>query len=255
MADCHHQITDNILNLDSISLIWLLFMTGLAGSVTHCIGMCGPIAMAQLNIKLMRLAPDKLKESEKLKAALLFPYYFGKATTYALLASFAFLFSTALSEIRVIHYLASILLTLTAFFFIFSAFSHSKAFTPLFESGITKKFQLFLANKTRHLYLEPRGIKGYGLGMVLGLLPCGLVYATAVTAISSASNIFILAFAMLAFGLATIPGLYLSAYAGSMIFKKANKLFALFYSVVMLLNAGFLLYYALKQLKLAGFAA
>jgi len=255
MTDCHYPIADSLLNLDSISLIWLLFMTGLAGSVTHCIGMCGPIAMAQLNIKLMRLAPDKLKESERLKAALLFPYYFGKATTYALLACVAYLFSTALSEIRFIHYLGSVLLALTAIFFIFSAFSHSKAFTPLFESGITKKFQLLLANKTRHLYLEPRGIKGYGLGMVLGLLPCGLVYATAVTAIFSASNIFVLVFAMLAFGLATIPGLYISAYAGSMIFKKANRFFTLFYSAIMLLNAGFLLYYALKQLKLAGFAA
>jgi hypothetical protein len=256
MTGCHHNlIAENILTLDSMSLIWLLFITGIAGSLSHCIGMCGPIAMAQLNVKLMRLPPGKLKETEKLKIALLLPYYFGKATTYTLLAIIAYLFSTALSDIHFIHYLGAILLALTAIFFIISAFSNTRAFTHLLDSSITRKFQLLLANKTRHLYLQPYGIKGYTLGMVLGLLPCGLVYAAVVTAISSANNIFSMALAVFAFGLATVPGLYISAYAGTMVLRKSSKMFTIFYTAIMLLNAGLLLYYAFKQLRLAGFAS
>src|SRR3954467_6037849 len=104
MHTCHHHHQELIdlgvlSNLDSLALIVTLFLMGLVGSFTHCIGMCGPIAVAQMSLRLINLSDKKVTQKEKLKCAVTVPYYIGKAISYAILGLVVYLFSKQLSEI------------------------------------------------------------------------------------------------------------------------------------------------------------
>lgn len=251
MSDCHHQTVAAVANLDFSSLLWLLFVTGMAGSFTHCIAMCGPIAMAQLNIRLMKLSPAQITEKERIKAAVLLPYYIGKAVTYSVLTLLAYGVATNIAQIPYVHYIASLILGLTAVFFLSLALNKSGSFLSFFENAVTRKFQFLISHQTKKLHFEPYGFKGFVLGMILGLIPCGLVYGSIVLAIDSAQHWSHAMAAMFVFGIATVPGLFLSAYAGTIVFKTYRRLFKFFYVLTMLFNSGLLFFYAYKQIKYA----
>ena len=69
---CHHShesqnvfvqyiLDSDILGISGISIICAMFIYGIIGSFTHCIGMCGPIALGQMNMRLMHFykLPEK----------------------------------------------------------------------------------------------------------------------------------------------------------------------------------------------------
>jgi hypothetical protein len=257
MAGCHHGhaptndtlsnadiLLNNLgINFDGAGLIVTLFLMGLAASFTHCLSMCGPIAVAQMSLRLMHLPKEKMTEFNKFKCALSLPYYLGKASTYSLLAVIGLKASEALTDIPYIKYITVILLVMTALIFIragikrtFEAFSIGLPFK--------KKLDNFITNKFTSLGLNPFGFKGFLMGMVLGLLPCGIVYASMVTIISSTSNYFIAAIAMFMFGIATTPGLLLVSYVGEQLIYRNKKLFNILFTILMFFNAYLLLYYA-----------
>ncbi|AEI89452.1 hypothetical protein midi_01176 [Candidatus Midichloria mitochondrii IricVA] len=55
-----------------------MFVTGIVGSFTHCIGMCGPIAISQMSMRLMNLPKEKMTQKNKVLCAASIPYYIGK---------------------------------------------------------------------------------------------------------------------------------------------------------------------------------
>jgi sulfite exporter TauE/SafE len=84
-------------------------------------------------------------------------------------------------------------------------------------------------------------------GMILGLIPCGLVISSVITAASYSSSGIAAFTLMFLFGLSTIPALFSITYFGSFFLSlKETKIFKLLFSIAMLLNAYYVLGYALK---------
>ncbi|MBN2752832.1 MAG: sulfite exporter TauE/SafE family protein, partial [Rhodospirillaceae bacterium] len=57
------------------NLIVALFLTGLLGSVTHCVGMCGPFVVAQAACRLEGIPATEMREWHRLKGGILVPYH------------------------------------------------------------------------------------------------------------------------------------------------------------------------------------
>jgi uncharacterized protein len=71
------------------TLLTSLFVVGLLGSISHCVGMCGPFVLGQLVARLEATPVARLHEFRRLTGAALAPYHLGRITTYGLLGSMA----------------------------------------------------------------------------------------------------------------------------------------------------------------------
>lgn len=204
-AQCFHDITL------SHGLVLSLFLAGLVGSFTHCAGMCSPFILAQT---------DNNPKIHKLGAALLLPYHLGRITTYVVLAilissliNMAFVFS----DIKTL--IAVPMLVLAAVIFLISAFPGLSAIFPWatrIQIAVPYKFMTRLSSR---LMTNPNILKRYGLGILLGFMPCGLVIS-ALLASATASNVLHAALTMMAFGLGTMPALVLVAFGGQALKSK-----------------------------------
>ena len=176
------------------SIITIAFL----GSFGHCIGMCGGIIIAYSSTKI----DDDWKRSKQITSHLL--YSFGRVTTYIILgAIFGYLGGVAMFN----NLANGILLILAAIFMILSGLSllGKIRFLTLIEHSLSSSqwykqtFKALLHQETLFSF--------YILGMLNGLLPCGLVYFFTVTAASTGSA-FYGAFVMFIFGVSTIPALF-----------------------------------------------
>jgi len=197
-------------------------LLGLLGSV-HCIGMCGPIALA---LPLQR---------EKTKTLLsgIFIYNFGRALTYSILGALSGLAGNVVQWAagqQTLSITAGILILLTLLAGLFG--KHLKISSPLTKgfSWIRKAFgKLFKRQRPDALLL---------IGMLNGLLPCGLVYAGLAGA-AATGNFLNGALFMFVFGLGTIPVLFSLSFAGSKISfsmrEKMRKAVPVFVGIMALL--------------------
>src|SRR3954469_3330054 len=71
------------------SLLGGLFLAGAAGSVAHCVPMCGGFVLGQAADRMGRLQAGEMCEWRRLRGGLLLPYHFGRLTTYAALGALA----------------------------------------------------------------------------------------------------------------------------------------------------------------------
>ena len=244
MSCCNQSITmiDYGLNHSSFGLLINLFITGLVGSFTHCISMCGPIAIGQMSMRLMHLSKDKMSQQNKFLCAASIPYYIGKSISYVVLAISWFYLTSLVSGNQIAKLLGAAIMVLAALFFTASAFSINFSFIPQLNNfKVVKIFTNKLTELAKFYSSNPFGVNGWILGILLGFIPCGLVYASIATAISYSKNALIIGFAMLLFGLGTIPVLFLVAYLGENLLIQWRKLFTITYFFSMLLNAYLLL--------------
>jgi sulfite exporter TauE/SafE len=186
--------------------IWLLpalLLAGLSGSVVHCAGMCGPFVLGQAADRMARLPAGRMCESARLRSGLLLPYHAGRIATYTALGTAAGVLGAA----RMPPAVPALLLTLAAAAFLLLALGRAQ---PRLVAGLAPA----LAGGGGLFALAgPAGrLGGLPLGLALGFLPCGMVYA-ALAAAASAGPVMGGA-AMLAFGLGTVPGLVAVAVLG-----------------------------------------
>ncbi len=177
-----------------LSIITIAFL----GSFGHCIGMCGGIIIAYSSTKI----ESDWNKSKQVLAHLL--YSSGRITTYVVLgAMFGYLGGVAMFN----NLANGSLLILAGIFMFLSGLSllGKIKFLTLIEHTLSsskwyqKNFKELLRNQTLFSF--------YLLGMLNGLLPCGLVYFFTVTAASTGSA-FYGALVMLIFGLSTVPALF-----------------------------------------------
>lgn len=199
------------------SLIFTMFLAGLIGSVTHCAGMCGPLVAAQ-SIELA--AARKLDQGQawrRLAGGALLPYQFGRTTTYMMLGSLAALPVSAGSERLSFTWLSPLLLWAAAAIFLWQGLVKLDAIPAGFAgrvsaagtftrspAGAELGIMRLLREATRTLMRNPTGVRGYVLGILLGFLPCGLLYGALIAAAGS-GDALAATFAMLAFALGTFP--------------------------------------------------
>lgn len=255
MCECHHHTQHagsmlsttgfDFLAMGEWGIVLALFVTGFLGSFTHCIGMCGPFALSISEMRLMSLGRGKLQQRQKLKALFATPYYLGKAVTYTLLGALFYLASEILKNIPGINYVAFVLLSFVVAAFVMMGVNASVNLGG--NLGLKFTWLIKVIEKQTKAIGSQFGIRGFATGMVLGLIPCGLVVASIAQAASYASNLPIMMLAVFAFGIATIPGLFLVALFGGVVLSSSSKkIFQILYALVMFYNAYILVVYALK---------
>jgi sulfite exporter TauE/SafE len=170
-------------------MFWTAFTIGLFGSL-HCIGMCGPIALAM---------PLQGKSRWQLMTNSLL-YNLGRVVTYTIFGVFIGIIGegivfAGLQKILSILTGVSILLVL-----IFSINIEKKvnAF-PIFQSLYFK-----LKIKLSQILKKGSNWTTLSVGLLNGLLPCGLVYLAMAGALS-AGALWQSSLYMFSFGLGTIP--------------------------------------------------
>ncbi|MCD8496723.1 MAG: sulfite exporter TauE/SafE family protein [Alphaproteobacteria bacterium] len=199
IAQCLHDVST------SYGLPLSLFLAGLVGGFTHCAGMCAPFVLAQTSDN---------PQLNRLSSSLLLPYHLGRMTTYVALAilvssliNLAFLFS----DLKIL--ISVPLLMLAGVMFLVTAFPRFGMIFP-WTAGIRLSLPYrFISKALGRLGNNPNSMKRYGMGVLLGFMPCGLVLAALMASASAPSPIYAGA-AMAAFTLGTIPALVAVAWAG-----------------------------------------
>ena len=222
------------------SLFATLLVGGLVGGVTHCAGMCGPFVLSQVATRLDEVPLREISPLTRLCGAALLPYHAGRLTTYALLGLAAALFSARFRSLPWFGTFSAVLLATAGLIFLISAlpFLGKSIIPPLF----TKTSESLKINWSvvfpplRRLFANPHGFRGYCLGIALGLLPCGLVYA-ALLSVASRGDPLTAILGMILFGLGTIPSLIGVGVGGHLAFHKFRKVLRLVFPLLMLMNS------------------
>ncbi len=165
----------------------IAFMTGLAGSF-HCVGMCGPIALA--------LPVGKLSFFRATLSRIL--YNLGRILTYSTLGS-AFGYFGSSFFVAGFQQQLSIFMGLLIFLFIFP--NRIVAWSPF------QKITHSLTNSFRKVFPIQSPLGFLILGILNGLLPCGLVYVALAGAAASSTPVQGAIF-MALFGLGTAPMMF-----------------------------------------------
>lgn len=181
--------------------IYTGFIIGLLGSF-HCIGMCGPIALA---------LPVSSSFRYKFYSGRLL-YNIGRALTYGI---FGLIFGLLGSRINLfgLQKWASIL---TGIVILISVFLPSSAKKRLIETSIFSSIAVKLKIYFGKLFKQTSLISLFLIGLLNGFLPCGFVYVGLGGALSTGSAISGMLF-MIMFGLGTLPLMFITSIAGNFV--------------------------------------
>ena len=183
--------------MNDIDLI-IILSTAFLGSVGHCIGMCGGIVVAYSSSKIDQSAPWSRQTLSHLA------YNLGRVTTYTILGA---LFGLVGKVIAFTPTTKGVLFVLTGILMILAGasllgnfkFLNSAEYAVSKQGWFQRTFKTLIHSKSLSSF--------YLLGMLNGIIPCGLVYSFAIFAASTASPLWG-ALVMATFGLATIPALF-----------------------------------------------
>ncbi|GIT97427.1 sulfite exporter TauE/SafE family protein [Sulfurovum sp. TSL1] len=183
--------------MGNIDLI-IILTTAFLGSVGHCIGMCGGIVVAYSSTKIDQ------RTSYLQQTAAHLAYNFGRVTTYAILGA---LFGYVGQVVAFTPTTKGILFLITGMLMILAGLSliGNLKFLNSAEWSVSK--YAWYQNSFRALMSDKSYLSFYLLGLLNGIIPCGLVYSFAIFAASTADPISG-ALVMATFGLATIPALF-----------------------------------------------
>ncbi len=182
--------------MENIDLI-IILTTAFLGGVGHCIGMCGGIVVAYSSTKIDQTSSYIQQTASHLA------YNFGRVTTYAILGA---IFGFVGQVVAFTPTTKGVLFLITGVLMILAGLSliGNIKFLNSAEWSVSK--YSWYQNTFRSLMTSKSYKSFYLLGMLNGIIPCGLVYSFAIFAASTASPLYG-ALVMALFGLATIPAL------------------------------------------------
>ena len=177
--------------MTTIEIITSAFIMGAVGSL-HCIGMCGPLAMA--------LPFTHRNGSGRLLGSAL--YNLGRITTYSVLGlglglAGQSLFSSEWQQILSI--------TLGALIFLYLLTPKKHKASSLFTTWAGSPF-IRLRTALGKLFHSPKYTSLFTIGILNGLLPCGLIYLAISSSLLTGSAVKGSLF-MFCFGLGTFPAM------------------------------------------------
>ncbi len=242
LATCHVALGD--LAAEDGGLLISLFLAGLAGGFTHCVGMCGPFVLAQTTARLEAVPAARMSEWHRLSGAALVPYHLGRLTTYVLLGAVLAGVAGRVAGRDWLDLLSAALLLLAAGLFLGYAVPRLRLALPG-GARLEGWWSDRVGRLARPLFRDPVGWRGYSLGVALGFIPCGLLYG-ALAAAASGAAVLTGAAAMAAFGLGTVPSLLVIGLVGRVAAARFRGAMALAVPVLMVLNAGVLVYLAAR---------
>lgn len=195
-----------------------LIMGGI-GSV-HCIGMCGPLALS--------LPVVSNNHASRFFSTLL--YNTGRVVTYAILGAIFGMIGMSFAFFGYQQWL-SIILGVTILLFLMLPKTNS-----VFKNNHVVVFFNNLRSKLGQLFARKNYQSVFFIGLMNGLLPCGLVYMAIAAAVSTASVAKSSLF-MAAFGMGTLPVMWSIAFFGGFINMNVRRNIKRLYPYVMVLVA------------------
>jgi sulfite exporter TauE/SafE len=224
-----------------------LLLAGLAGSPMHCVPMCGPFVLGQVADRMAQVPAVRLCELQRIRGGVLLPYHLGRIATYAGLGAVAAAMGATLSRLPWLGRLSGLLLLIAALLFLGQALRRLVPGLHALLPAATVApvgFVRLIARATGRVD-RSSGRGGLLLGLALGFLPCGFLYA-ALTAASASGGPVMGALAMAAFGLGTVPSLAAVGIAGHAAGRRWQRVITWAAPAVMLLNAGLLAVLAVR---------
>jgi sulfite exporter TauE/SafE len=179
-------------------LILAAFTMGLLGSF-HCVGMCGPLALS------LPLKDDSVWS--KFSGGLL--YNLGRIVTYSLFGLLFGIIGKSVALFGFQQWLSIILGILIIFFVILP-----KKVSSFNNNNFVLKYFGKLRSSIGKLFSQKNYSSLFSIGLLNGLLPCGLVYMAAAGAVATGdimNSIFFMAF----FGLGTLPMMWSITFFGN----------------------------------------
>lgn len=175
------------------------FVMGAVGSL-HCIGMCGPLALS--------LPIGHRTGSGRAFGGLL--YNAGRISTYAVLGLILGLAGQTLFSTR---WQSALSLTLGGLIFLYLLVPTRYKASSLFVSWTNKPF-VKLRTALGRLFHSPKYTSLFSIGVLNGLLPCGMIYlalsSSLLAGTAAKGSLF-----MLFFGLGTFPAMLGAVFFGS----------------------------------------
>jgi sulfite exporter TauE/SafE len=181
-------------------LIIAAFTMGLLGSF-HCIGMCGPLALS------LPLSND----SNWAKFSGAFLYNAGRVVTYS---TFGLLFGMLGKTVAIFGFQQWFSVLLGSLIIIFIVLPKRTA--SFNSNNNVLRFFGKIRSALGHLFLKQNSSSLFAIGLLNGLLPCGLVYIAAAGAMAT-GNILSSVLFMAFFGLGTLPLMWTVAFFGNYI--------------------------------------
>jgi len=219
-------------------LILMGFTTGLLGA-GHCIGMCGGLVGA--------LSLTATGQPGGWSFHLL--YNAGRVVTYTLIGALVGWLGSALAYTDRFHEVTRALLLTSDLFIILIGLGTAGLFGGMNIASLDFRGPLkTMTAAVQRLRQLPPWLAALPLGLLFGLLPCGYLYAVAISAAQSADPLLGAA-TMFAFGLGTAPALLLFGGATQWLGNKARTWMLRFAG---LLVAGMGVVNLVRHLKLMG---
>ncbi|MEH0158514.1 sulfite exporter TauE/SafE family protein [Limibacter armeniacum] len=212
-------------------MLWTAFILGFVGSF-HCLGMCGPIAMA------MQGKQGNHNHWHTVLERLL--YNLGRSVTYALLGGIAGLLGKSL--VWLIGYQVYIAAILGVMLLLVGLFSVNPE-TFLMKIPVLGSWFGVVRKQLGKLLREAGLHNFFTIGLLNGFLPCGLVYMALVNAVAIGSMTQGMSY-MLMFGIGTMPLMLSAALAGQFVSMNFRNHVKRLYPYVFVLMGGLLIFRA-----------
>lgn len=195
------QFEELIRNWSFLSVPLAVFVASILGS-THCVTMCGPIAITVNN-----------------SSGYMSLYHIGRLISYLTLGTLAGLLGEAFLSNN-FPLISTISIALISIFFIYTGYKLVIG-KPL-EFLPSKTIASLISKPAKWSLSQRRPVKSLTLGIVNGFLPCGWVYIFVIGAVATKSPLYS-AGILFIFWLGTVPALSAFPYVYKKTFKRAPR--------------------------------
>lgn len=212
-------------------MFWTAFTIGLFGSL-HCVGMCGPIALA---------LPHTEGHSRWIGAWRVLLYNLGRTATYVVLGLLVGMVGQGIALSGLQKWLSLAMGILLLVIALFSLPVESR----LLRMPLLNRWYLLIKSGLARSLRSRSESAFFRIGLLNGFLPCGLVYLAIVGAVTYGSTLGGMQY-MLFFGLGTIPLMLLTALAGQVIGLRTRRRLQMLQPVLLVALAVLLIWRGLQ---------
>ncbi|MFV0159211.1 sulfite exporter TauE/SafE family protein [Empedobacter falsenii] len=190
-----------------LTIVIIALSIGLTSSL-HCVGMCGSIALSL-----------GLESQDKLKFTLRnLTYQLGRVTTYTILGAILGLIGESFTFVGLQNYLSILIGVLMIIMVMIPKFYENGASQLRPVNALMVKVKISLGK----FLIKKDSSSLYIVGLLNGLLPCGMVYASLTAAIGLGS-VYKSAMFMFFFGLGTLPLMFATVLFGNFLSVKQRQ--------------------------------
>jgi sulfite exporter TauE/SafE len=214
----------------------LAFVTGLISSFGHCLGMCGGIVAIYSARQPVLVTTIGSRPSLLTRIRALTPVHVGRIMTYTFLGALIGLAGSLLDQVSGLVGWQGIFSIIVGFAMIAVALSLMGVLPPIEVALASIRGGASPMKRMLALFGKRSFLENWGMGILWGFLPCGLVFAMLVVA-ARTQTLWGGALTMLAFGLGTVPTLLGFGLAANLLSPQLRGRLQFFAGILILLFA------------------